>query len=219
MNLLQLSWRNLTFRPLSMTLSLVLFALGVGLISILFLVQDQLNKNFERNLAGIDLVVGAKGSPLQLVLSSMYHIDNPTGNVSLQEVKPFLNPKHPLIEAAIPLSLGDSHKTFRIVGTDPKILDLYAASLATGRVWEHNLEVVIGAGVAAKLDLRLGDTFSSSHGFAEDENLAHDHAAFEVVGILNGSGSVLDQLILCSNQSYWEVHHEEGTDGETPEDD
>jgi len=110
MNLLKLSWKNLLNKPLDTSLSLILFALGVGLISLLFLLEDQLQKNFERNLAGVDLVIGAKGSPLQMILSSMYHIDAPTGNIELSGIRPFLNPKHPLVEAALPLSLGDSYR-------------------------------------------------------------------------------------------------------------
>lgn len=210
MNLLRLSWKNLTFKPLSMLLSITLFALGVGLITLLFLVQNQLEEKFEKNLAGIDLVIGAKGSPLQLILSSMYHVDAPTGNVPLGGVKPFLNPKHPLIETAVPLSLGDSYRTFRVVGTTPQILEFYGAEIATGKVWEQNFEVTIGANVARDLDLGLGDTFSSSHGFLEDDNLGHDHTAFKVVGILNRNGTVLDQLILTTNQSYWLTHDHEG---------
>ena len=92
MNLFTLSWKNLANKPLSMLLSLVLFALGVGLISLLFLLNQQLQDKFDKNLAGIDLVVGAKGSPLQLILSSMYHIDAPTGNISIEEATPFLRP-------------------------------------------------------------------------------------------------------------------------------
>ena len=95
MYLIKLSWKNLRFRPLGSLMSLILFALGVGLISLLFLVQSQLQENFEKNLAKVDLVIGAKGSPLQLILSSMYHIDAPTGNISIDEIRPFLNPKHP----------------------------------------------------------------------------------------------------------------------------
>lgn len=210
MNLLRLSWKNLTFKPLSMLLSITLFALGVGLISLLFLVQDQLEDKFEKNLAGIDLVIGAKGSPLQLILSSMYHVDAPTGNVPLGGVKPFLNPKHPLIETAIPLSLGDSYRTFRVVGTTNDILDIYEAKVAQGKAWEQNFEVTIGANVARDLGMSLGDTFSSSHGFLEDDNLGHDHTAFKVVGILERNGTVLDQLILTTNQSYWLTHDHEG---------
>lgn len=210
MNLLRLSWKNLTFKPLSMLLSIVLFALGVGLITLLFLLQNQLEEKFEKNLAGVDLVIGAKGSPLQLILSSMYHVDAPTGNVDLGSVKPFLNPKHPLIKTAVPLSLGDSYKTFRVVGTTNNILEMYGASVQEGRAWEQNFEVTIGSKVARDLNLQIGSTFSSSHGFLEDDNLGHEHTAFKVVGILAPSGSVLDQLILTTNQSYWLTHeHEE----------
>jgi putative ABC transport system permease protein len=220
MNLLRLSWKNLTFKPLSTLLSIVLFALGVGLVALLFLLQKQVEDNFEKNLAGIDLVIGAKGSPLQLILSSMYHLDAPTGNISIAEIKPFLNPKHPLIETSIPLSLGDSYRTFRIVGTTPSILDFYGVSLASGKAWAQNFEVVIGNTVAQKLGLTLGSTFSSSHGFLEDDNLGHEHTAFKVVGILAGSGTVLDQLILTTNQSYWLTHeHDAASEEAAPEED
>ncbi|HKK77165.1 MAG TPA: FtsX-like permease family protein [Saprospiraceae bacterium] len=208
MNLLKLSWKNLTNKPLTMLLSIVLFALGVGLISLLFLLENQLQKNFEKNLAGIDLVIGAKGSPLQMILSSMYHIDAPTGNISLGEIRPFLNPKHPLIETAIPLSMGDSYRGYRILGTEPKILDLYGVELARGELWKRNFEATVGASVATELGLEIGDEFSSSHGFTDNDDFAHD-LNFRVVGILEPSGTVMDQLILCTTQSFWLVHEHE----------
>ncbi len=211
MNALTLSWNNLTYKPLSMLLSIVLFSLGIGLISLLLLLEHQLEQNFEKNLAGIDLVVGAKGSPLQLILNSMYHIDAPTGNISLKEAKPFLNPNHPLIEQAIPISLGDNLKGYRIVGTTQDVLKLYDAQIGEGKIWEHNFEVTIGANVARELGIGLGYEFKSMHGFVEDENQQHDHAkAFKVVGILKPTGAVIDQLILTTTQSFWLVHaHEE----------
>lgn len=212
MNLITLSWKNLTNKPWMTLLSVVLFALGVGLISLLFLLEHQLQEKFEKNLAGIDLVVGAKGSPLQLVLSSMYHIDAPTGNISLKEAKPFLNPKHPLISQAVPLSMGDSYKAYRIVGTTHDFVDLYETEIATGKIWTQNFEVTIGHGVALDLGLDIGDKFSSSHGLMDDEDFTHDDAeSFVVVGILKPAGSVIDQLILCTPQSFWLVHdHDEG---------
>ncbi|RLD22501.1 MAG: hypothetical protein DRI69_01010 [Bacteroidetes bacterium] len=211
MNLITLSWKNLTSKPWMTLLSVVLFALGVGLISLLFLLEHQLQEKFEKNLAGIDLVVGAKGSPLQLILSSMYHIDAPTGNISLKEAKPFLNPKHPLIAKAVPLSMGDSYRAYRIIGTTHDFVDLYEAEIASGKIWEQNFEVTIGHGVALDLGLKIGDKFSSSHGLMDDDDFAHDDAeSFVVVGILEPSGSVIDQLILCTPQSFWLVHdHEE----------
>jgi putative ABC transport system permease protein len=206
MNLLALSWKNLLSKPLALLLSLVLFALGVGLISLLLLVNRQLEEKFERNLAGIDLVIGAKGSPLQLILSSMYHVDAPTGNISIQEVRPFLNPRHPFIKTAIPLSLGDSYKGYRIVGTTSAFFQVYNAETATGKMFEKPMEAVVGANAARALGLSIGDSFFSSHGLLEDLDMEHDHAAFRVTGILKPTGSAADQLILTAPQSIWEVH-------------
>lgn len=212
MNLLQLSWKNLINKPLSMALSLILFALGTGLISLLILLNTQIAEKFEKNLAGIDMVIGAKGSPLQLILCSMYHIDTPTGNVSIKEVTPFLREGHPLIETAIPLSLGDSHQGYRIVGTTHGLVELYNAESAKGPLWQKTMEVTLGANVAKELNLTIGDEFYSSHGFIIDENLLHDDTdPLKVVSILQPTGAVIDQLILTNTQTVWAVHdHEMG---------
>lgn len=206
MKLLKLAWKNIIHNPLNLLLSVILFGLGIGLINFLILFNTQLKNKFDSNLAGIDLVIGAKGSPLQMILSSMYHVDSPTGNVKVSEVKAFLNPRHPLIKAAVPLSLGDNYKSFRIVGTTDSLMSFYGATLQQGVKFDHDLEVVIGRAVADDTGLKLGDKFKSSHGFNDDEDLAHDHAAFKVVGILNGTGSVIDQLILCNSSTVWNVH-------------
>jgi len=211
MNLFKLAWKNITHNPLSLLLNMVLLTLGIGLISFILSVNTQLKDKFEKNLADIDLVIGAKGSPLQLILSSMYHIDAPTGNISIDEAKPFLREGHPLIKRSVPLSMGDSYKGYRIVGTDHSILELYDAKASEGRLWSNLLEVTIGSVVASNLDLGLGAKFQSSHGFNDDEDLEHEHGTFVVVGILEPTGSVIDQLILCNTESVWEVHdhHEE----------
>lgn len=212
MNLFQLSWKNLLHKPLNLLLTLVLFALGVGLISLLLNLNHQIEENFNKNLAGIDLVIGAKGSPLQLILCSMYHVDNPTGNMPIDKCKAFLNPKHPLIAQAVPLSLGDSYKNYRIVGTTYDILNFYSAKLSEGDLWRNDMEVTLGAGVAKELHLHIGDKFKSSHGLVEgiDE---HEHD-FTVVGILEPTGSVIDQLILCTTQSIWESHAHQGNENQ-----
>ncbi len=218
MQFLKLAVKNLFHKPLNLALSLILFALGVGLISFLLLFNAQLKEKFEANLAGIDLVIGAKGSPLQLILCNMYHIDNPTGNIKIKDAKPFLNPLHPLIKKAVPLSLGDNYRSFRIVGTNHNILSLYGGEIAAGTLWKKDLEVTIGATVAKKSGLKIGDDFVSSHGFDEDPDLAHDHAKFKVSGILKGTGTVLDQLILTNTASIWEMHAHAATEGEAEHD-
>ncbi len=212
MSLLKLAWKNIIHNPLNLLLVVLLFALGVGLINFLLTVNEQLKDKFDKNLAGIDMVVGAKGSPLQMILCNMYHIDNPTGNITVKEAKPFLNPRHPLIKKAVPLSLGDSYEGFRIVGTDYSILEIYNAEIGTGNLWKRDLEVSIGKSVADKTGLKIGDTFLSSHGFVQDDDFAHDHAAFKVAGILQETGSVVDQLILTNTATVWAVHEHEEED-------
>lgn len=210
MKLIKLSLQNLLFKPLNLVLSLTLFSLGVGLIALMVTLNKQITRKFENNLAGIDLIIGAKGSPLQLVLNGLYHLDAPTGNIPLHDVQAFLNPKHPLIKKAVPLSLGDSYRGFRIVGTTADFPALYKASIAQGEWWKLPMEVTLGSTVAAVTKLKPGDTFISSHGLTTDDFNKHDHAPFIVRSILRETGTVCDQLVLTSPESIWEVHEHQG---------
>ena len=203
MNLLSLSLRNILHRPLQSLLSLLLLALGVGLISSVLSVQQQVEGQLEKNLKGIDMVVGAKGSPLQLILSAVLQIDNPTGNIPLSEANRIR--RHPLVKYSIPLSYGDSYQGYRIVGTDTSYISLHGAALYEGELWDEGMEVVAGAEAARSLELSIGDTFLSTHGLG-DSGPAHDHQAFTIVGILDWSGSVADRLLLTSTQSVWDIH-------------
>ena len=130
MNLLKISWKYLTFRPLSTGLNIFLLALGLAIITVLLLIQDQFEKKMNQDAAGIDLVVGAKGSPLQLILSSVYHIDFPTGNIKMEEAKRLSSNR--LVKKVIPLALGDNVQGFRIVGTNHDYLSLYEVEFKQG---------------------------------------------------------------------------------------
>ena len=204
MKTLFLAWRYLWSRPLGAALNLLL-SLGLASVTFLLLVSHQLNTAFERDLAGIDVVVGAKGSPMQLILSGVLHIDVPPGNVPLQAVQALA--QHPLVAEVIPLSLGDSFRGFRIVGTAHAYLTHYQATLAQGQLWTAPLQVVLGATVARKLGLGLGDTFAGSHGLGAGGH-AHGDSHYTVSGILAPSGSVLDRLILTDTASVWQVHED-----------
>lgn len=218
MNILTLSRKNILAKPLNTLMSILLFALSIGLITFLTLFNHQFKRGLDNNLAGIDLVIGAKGSPLQLILSSMYHIDAPTGNIPLSEAAPFLNPKHPLITASVPLSLGDSYGAYRIVGAPQSILMMYGAKQVEGDIYHHDFDVVVGSAVARQQHLHIGDDFFSTHGLEENEDLMHDHGApFLVTGILQPTGTVLDQLILCTPQTVWKVHEHDSTSVESHE--
>ena len=105
MNISRLSWQNIISNPLHTALSLLLMTLGIGIISLLFLLNNQTEQQLQSNLRGIDMVVGSKGSPMQIILSSIYHIDNPTGNIPYEEALKIK--KNPLVDITIPLSFGD----------------------------------------------------------------------------------------------------------------
>jgi putative ABC transport system permease protein len=207
MNIVYLSYRSMLSRRLSSLLSWLLLSFGVMIVVLILLISDQLKKEIGKNAQGIDLVVGAKGSPLQLILSCIFHVDFPTGNISLKQANTLS--KNRYVEAAIPLSLGDSYGGARIVGTTQGYGELYDAKVKDGRWFEGEMQAVIGAGVAQKLGLSIGDHFESQHGLdAEGEKHEGVHG-FEVVGLLQPSGTVLDQLILVDIASIWEVHGHE----------
>ena len=207
MNLLTLSWKYLTFRPLSTGLNAILLAFGLAIITVLLLVQHQFEQKMTRDAAGIDLVVGAKGSPLQLILSSVYHIDFPTGNIKMEEAQRISRSR--LVKQVIPLAMGDNVQGLRILGTNHDYLDLYAVKFAAGKAWEKPFEVTLGAESAKILGLKLGDSFSGSHGISVGSH-DHDQHAFTVTGILAPSGKVVDRLVLTSIESVWYTHDEEG---------
>lgn len=205
----KLAWKNLWFKPLNTVLSLVLLTASVAIISLLILLQEQFEKQFSSNIDGVDLVLGAQGSPLQLILSSVYHVDAPTGNIDYKEAEVWM--KHPFVETAIPLAFGDNYRGFKIVGTTSDYIKKYAATIAEGKVFEKNFEVVVGSEIARKLNIKLGDKFFGTHGDAEEGHV-HEEYAYVVVGIASPTGKVIDNLILCTIESVWEMHsgHDHG---------
>ncbi|MFD1768204.1 ABC transporter permease [Sphingobacterium suaedae] len=203
MNNLQLVWRNITQQWGSTILSILLTSFGVAILCVIYITGDSFEKQLTNNTKNIDLVVGAKGSPLQLILSSLYHVDNPTGNIKLDDARQLGNT--PFVELAVPISLGDNYKGHRLIGTEPKYLQLYDLSIENGSLWTKPFEAVIGSEVARKRHLQKGDTFHTAHGLAAEGHV-HDEHPFRVVGVLKKSNSVVDNLILCNLESVWDVH-------------
>lgn len=205
MNLLKLVWSYLKARPLNTFLNVFLLSLGIAVITILLLFNNQLQQKISDNSKGIDLAVGAKGSPLQIILCTIFHIDFPTGNINLAEAERIA--RHRLVKKAIPLALGDSYRNYRIVGTTKDYPEWYGLQLKEGEWFLNDLEVVAGAVAAAELALGVGDTFASSHGLTE-EGHAHEENAYRVTGVLQPSGTVMDNLLFTSVPSVWRVHEE-----------
>ena len=203
----KLAWKNIWFKPLNTILSVVLLTSSVAIITTLVLVEKQFEEKFSSNIDGVDLVMGAQGSPLQLILSAVYQVDSPTGNISYDSAKVWM--QHPFIQKAIPLAFGDNYLGYKILGTTPDYLDKYGAEISEGKLFEKNFEVVIGSDIAQKLSLKIGDEFFGSHGDAA-EGEVHDHYGYKVVGIAKPTGKVVDNLILCTIPSVWQMHGSHG---------
>ncbi|MFD2555959.1 ABC transporter permease [Sphingobacterium tabacisoli] len=203
MNNFALVWKNITQQWGATLLSIVLTAFGVAILLVIYISGDTFEKQLENNSKNVDLVIGAKGSPMQLILSSLYHVDNPTGNISLAEANKIA--ENPFVQLAVPISLGDNFKGHRIIGTDTSFMGLYELKLAEGALWSKSFEIVLGAEVARKHHLKIGDEIHSAHGLSADAHVHDDHP-FKVVGILAPARSVIDNLILSNLASVWEVH-------------
>jgi putative ABC transport system permease protein len=206
MKTLRWAWQFLWSRPLAAALNLLLLSLGLASITLVLLVNHQIQQAFARDLAGIDVVVGAKGSPLQLILSGVFQIDTPTGNVPLAEVQALQ--ANPQVAKLIPISMGDSFKGYRIIGTTPDYLSHYAGVMAIGARWQAPMQAVLGAKVARDTGLRVGDGFVGSHGLGGGGH-AHGQTPYTVTGVLAPSGSVMDRLILTATESVWRVHEKD----------
>lgn len=201
----KLAWKNIWFKPLNTILSVVLLTSSVAIITTLVLVEKQFEEKFSSNIDGVDLVMGAQGSPLQLILSSVYQVDSPTGNINYDSAKVWMN--NPYVEKAIPLAFGDNYRGYKILGTTHDYLTKYKAKLAEGKLFEKNFEVVVGSEIAQKLSLKVGDEFFGSHGDAAEGDV-HDQYAYKIVGIADPTGKVVDNLILCTIPSVWQMHHQ-----------
>lgn len=196
---------NIRFKPLTAIFNVLMLAVGIAAILTLVHMRDQLDKRFIRDMRGIDLVVGGKGSPLQIILSSVFHIDIPTGNIPLEEAEKLM--ADPMVKAAIPLALGDNYDGYRIVGTTAAYISHYGGDLANGRLFVKKMEVVLGSEVALRRNLKVGDRIVGAHGLTGSGEV-HEDQPYHVVGILGTSGSVIDRLVLTPVESVWHVHEE-----------
>lgn len=203
LNTFSLALKSMRHKPLSTVLNVLLLAVGVAMMTFVLSASRQLERSALRDAGGIDLVVGAKGSPLQLILSSIYHIDTPTGNIPLSAQAGLASNR--LVRKVIPLALGDSYHGFRIVGTNADYAALYDAKLASGAFFNRPMQAVLGAQAAARTGARIGASFTGSHGMASADDM-HSATPYTVVGIMQPTNSVLDRLVLTPVESVWQVH-------------
>jgi putative ABC transport system permease protein len=186
--------------------SVVVGALGIAAVTIALVGFDALPKAAQRAWGGVDLVVGPKGSALDLVLCCALHVSDPRGLISMKAAMETVS--NPMIRAAAPIALGDNVEGWRIMGTTPAILGVYRAKIATGQMWTDKLQAVLGASAARALKFKIGDSFVGAHGLAAGGDL-HDKFPYKVVGILQPTGSALDRLVLTDIETVRYVHIEQ----------
>ena len=168
-----------------------------------------------------DIVIGAKGNPLQQLLSTVYLLDAPTGNMDMEIYEALKT--HEDVVAAFPIGMGDSYAGYRIVGTTRDLMDFswgerMPYALSSGRYFEAPFEAVVGANVAQETGLKLGDTFVGTHGFVSSAAAeVHENLPYTVVGILERSGSPNDRGIFCDLQSVWSAHDHGPADAQEEE--
>ena len=193
--------------------TLLALALPTALSVILLVVRHQTEGALKKDAGDFDLVVGAKGGAMQLTLSSLYHLGMPSGNIPYADYQALKNDER--VKAALPIALGDNYEGYRIVGTDPLILDLQKhdesplLTLKEGRNFTPGtFEAVIGAQVAERANLSIGSTFHGSHGLLQlPGSEQHTNFTYEVVGLLKPTGGSHDRAIYTALDSVWKVHH------------
>lgn len=211
---MRIAWCNLRSRPIQSALTILIVAIGISLSLGVLLLSRGARDGIARASQAYDLIVGAKGSPIQLVLNTVFLQDIPVGNVSHDFYSRLAGDRR--VDRAIPLGLGDSVSGFRVVGTTREFFSLSpkpgqppTLQLAGGRLFEKPFEAVLGAAAAEKLGLKPGDTLRSSHGVIqaiEEEDDGHGEFPYLVVGVLKSSHTPGDLGIYVDLKSYWEIH-------------
>jgi putative ABC transport system permease protein len=208
--LLKVATKSLLHRRVSVVLTVIMIAVSVFVLLSVDTLRYQVKHSFTNTVSGIDLIVGARTSPLNVLLYSVFHIGNPTHNVtwqSYQDVK-----SNPNVAWTIPLSLGDSHKGYRVIGTGSDLFTRFtyskdkAIEFAQGRPFDAVYSAVIGADVAHQLGYSLGDKIILAHGIAEHTFSKHNDTPFQITGILKPTGTPFDNTVLVSVHAIEAIH-------------
>ena len=200
--IIRLAWQSLANRKTTAILTLLTVAISVTLLLGVEKVRTQAKSSFANTISSTDLIVGSRSGQVNLLLYSVFRIGNATNNIdwqSLQEIS-----QHRSVKWAIPISLGDSHRGYRVVGTTDAYFEHYRygqkqpLQLAQGEVFDSLFETVLGSEVAKKLGYSLGDDIIIAHGISDQSFNRHDNLPFKVVGILEPTGTPVDRSVHVS---------------------
>ncbi len=218
MILLRLALKSLRARRVTTMLTVFSIALSIMLLAGVDAVRRGMRAGFAGTVSRTDLVVGARGGDLPLLLSTVFHIGNAANDISWDTYQHFAH--HPAVAWTIPISLGDSFHGYRVVATDDNLYHHYryrggqALRLAQGTAPQRFLDTVLGAEVAGRLHLKLGQKLTLSHGIQEHSILQHENVAFTVAGILDRTATPVDSAVYITLLGEEAMHF--GWSGGTP---
>ena len=208
--LAKLSVLSLLDRKGSVMLSLLAMTVSVFVLLGVEHVRQQTKDNFSSTVSGVDLIVGAKTGSLNLLLYSVFRIGTPTNNIRWQTYQDIANSQQ--VKWAIPISLGDSHRGYRVLGTTKNYFQHFSYAnkrklqFVEGREFDRVFDLVLGSEVADKLGYKLGDKVVLAHGIAATSFSLHDDRPFTVVGVLDATGTPVDQTLHVSLQGIEAIH-------------
>ncbi|MEM7364509.1 MAG: ABC transporter permease [Pseudomonadota bacterium] len=215
--------KSLRYRLSGVILTTIAVALSVFVLLGVEHVRQESRSSFASTVSGVDLIVGARTGDINLLLLSVFRIGSASANVSWESVAA-IN-EHPQVDWVVPLSLGDSHRGYRVVGTTEGFFDRYhygrkqPLTFDTGNRFSETADVVLGAAVAKSLGYGMGDSLILSHGVAETSFVHHDQVPFTIVGLLSPTGTPVDNALFVSLEAIDAMHADEETDQEHGHDD
>lgn len=220
MAILSLAWKSLANRRFTALLTVLSIALSVTLLVGVERLRTEARASFANTLSGTDLIVGARGGPVQLLLYAVFRIGDATNNISWQSVQDIA--AHPRVAWTVPISLGDSHRGFRVLGTTRDYFAHYRhgrdrrLTIARGQPFADLYDAVLGAEVADELGYRLDDEIIIAHGAGKVSFAMHDDKPFRVVGILARTGTPVDRTVHVSLEAIEAIHVDWQSGAPTP---
>ncbi|WP_250656933.1 ABC transporter permease [Alkalimarinus coralli] len=210
MAIIKLALKSLYNRRTTALLTVFAIAISVSLLLGVERVRTQAKESFSNTISGTDLILGARTGPVQLLLYSVFRIGNATNNISWQSYQEFAN--HKSVKWSVPLSLGDSHRGYRVLGTNTDYFKYYqfgqhqALQFSSGKAFSSLFDAVVGAEVAKKLGYNLGDKIIIAHGAGSTSFTKHDQMPFTITGILAPTSTPVDKTVHVSLPAIEAIH-------------
>lgn len=208
--MLDIAWKSLRNRWPTALLAVLAIVVSVSLILTVEKIRRDARSSFTQTVSGTDLIVGARSGSVQLLLYSVFRIGNATNNISWESVQDIAD--RPAVEWTIPLSLGDSHKGYRVVGTSDAFFEHFrygnsrSLALSEGKAFDDVFDTVIGSEVAEKLGYTVGQSIVVAHGTGNVGLMTHDNQPFTVSGILKPTGTPVDRAVHVSLEGIEAMH-------------